>query len=92
MATEKKYPMDMVNNSNLGKWMKWADIINLYPNRWVFITNLKLDETDNLIGGVLEVVCKDSEVDLVKDILTDKSKKGCFERTTELPGNILWVE
>ena len=44
------------------------------------------------MGGILEVVCKDPEVDLVEDILTDKNKRGYFERTTEIPGNVLWVE
>ena len=92
MVAAVKRPKDMIDNSNIGKWMSWDDIVRTYPNRWVFVTDCKLDNENNLLGGVLEVVCKDPEVDLVEDILTDRSKKGCFERTTELPGNVLWVE
>ncbi|MBO6133668.1 MAG: hypothetical protein J6P05_04965 [Lachnospiraceae bacterium] len=90
MAVEKKRPEDMINNSNIGKWMSWDDIVKTYPDRWVFITDYKKNERNSVIGGILEAVCKDPEVDLVEDILIDK--KGYFERTTELPGNVLWVE
>lgn len=94
MIAEAKHqrPADMIGNSNIGKWMSWDDIVKTYPDRWVFVTDCRLDDANNLLGGVLEVVCKDPEVDLVEDILTDNRKKGCFERTTELPGNVLWVE
>lgn len=92
MTAEKERPADMINNSNLGTWMTWGDIVKTYPNRWVYITNIKKDNRGFVVGGILEVVCKDPEVDLVEDILTDKNKKGLFDRTTELPGNILWVE
>ena len=92
MPTAVKRPKDMINNSNLGKWMSWADIKRTYPDRWVYITNFEKDKRNNIAGGILEVVCEEPEVDLVKDILLDESKKGYFDRTTELPGNVLWVE
>ena len=92
MVAEVKRPMDMIENSNIGKWMSWDDIVRTYPNRWVYITNYEKDTTNNVVGGILEVVCRDPEVDLVEDILTDKNKRGYFERTTEIPGNVLWVE
>ncbi len=90
--TDVKRPGDMINNLNLGTWMSWDDIVKTYPNRWVFTTNCEKDSKNHVIGGILEVVCKDPEVDLVEDILTDTNKKGYFERTTEIPGNVLWVE
>ena len=90
MSTAVKRPNDMINNSNLGKWMSWKDIVSTYPDRWVLITNYEKNERNSVIGGILEAVCKDPEVDLLEDILT--SKKGYFERTTEIPGNVLWVD
>ena len=76
MTTTVKRPKDMINNSNLGKWMSWSDIKKTYPDRWVLITNYEKNERNSVIGGILVAVCKDSEVDLLEDILT--SKKGYY--------------
>ena len=92
MTEAVKRPKDMINNSNLGTWMSWGDIVKTYPNRWVYLTDYKLDEGSNIVGGVLSVVCSEPEFPLVEDIITDASKEGIMDRTTELPGNILWVE
>ncbi|MBR1629598.1 MAG: hypothetical protein IJ679_10115 [Lachnospiraceae bacterium] len=92
MKEEKERPVDMVNNSNLGKWMSWSDIVHLYPDRWIYLTDFKLDSKSNIIGGVLRIVCREPEFSLVEDLMTDRSKPGYLHRTTELPGNILWVE
>ena len=92
MVAEVKRPKDMVNNTNLGKWMSWGDIVKAYPNRWIYLTNYELDENSDIVGGILSVVCCEPEFSLVEDIIGDKSKKGILDRTTELPGNILWVE
>ncbi|MBO4375257.1 MAG: hypothetical protein J5829_09145 [Lachnospiraceae bacterium] len=85
-------PVDMINNVHLGTWMEWKDIVSLFPNRWVFLTDYKLDDKSNIVGGILKVVCKETEFSLVEDILTEKNRDGFLHRTTELPGNILWVE
>ena len=92
MTEQVNRPADMIDNANLGTWMNWSDIVKRYPDRWVYITDYKIDDTSNVIGGILRVVCREPEFAMVEDILTDKSKKGYLGRTTELPGNILWVE
>ena len=93
VATQQiQRPIDMIDNVHLDTWMSWDDIVKLYPNRWVFLTDYELDNKSNIVGGILNVVCRETEFPLVEDILTDKSRKGYLHRTTEVPGNILWVE
>ena len=92
MIEQVDRPVDMIDNANLGTWMNWSDIVKAYPDRWVYLTDYKLDNKSNIIGGILRVVCREPEFSLVEDILTDKSRRGYLDRTTELPGNILWVE
>lgn len=92
MVAETKRPKDMINNKNIGTYMTWSDIVKTYPDRWVYLTDYKLDEGSNIIGGTLSVVCSEPEFPLVEDIITDKNKEGIMDRTTDLPGNILWVE
>ncbi len=91
-VSEKKRPKDMINNEHLGTWMSWEEIVKLYPNRWIYLTDFQTDERSQIIGGVLRMVCREPEFIFVKDILTDRSKHGYLNRTTELPGNVLWVE
>lgn len=92
MTGQAVRPTDMINNSYLDTWMKWSDIVKLFPDRWIYLTDYELDSKRNIIGGILKVVCRESEFTMVEDILTDKSKKGYLHRTTEIPGNVLWVE
>ena len=72
MAEEIKRPKDLINNNNLGKWMNWSDIVNLYPDRWIYLTDFKLDEGSNIIGGILSVVCSEPEFPLVEDFIGTK--------------------
>ena len=37
-------PVDMINNVHLGTWMEWKDIVSLVPNRWVYLTDYRLDD------------------------------------------------
>lgn len=92
MITAVKRPLDMIDNEYIGKWMKWSDIVRLFPNRWVYLTNYEMDKRKNIIGGILKVVCKEPELSLVEDILSDDDDIGVLDRTTEPPGNILWVD
>ncbi|MCR4908784.1 MAG: hypothetical protein K5985_08130 [Lachnospiraceae bacterium] len=92
MLAERQLPKDMINNENIGTYMTWKDIVHLYPDRWVYLTDFELDSRRNIVGGILRIVCEEPEFSLVEDIIMEKGKKGYLKRTTELPGNILWVE
>ena len=92
MVAERQCPEDMIDNKYLGTYMTWKDIVQKYPNRWVYLTDYELDKNDRIIGGILTVVCREPEIRLITDIITGSNKGGIFDRTTELPGNILWVE
>ena len=84
-------PKDMINNPYLGKWMLWKDVVKLFPDRWIFLMDPVFDEKKQFIGGSLKVVCREPEFKLVESIMTGENE-WYITRTTELPGNILWVD
>ena len=60
-----KRPKDMINKSNLGKWMSWSDIKKTYPDRGQIdedvIRTIELKEDEVLIGS-FTVFAKDAEI------------------------------
>ena len=46
MTEEKTYPKDMIDNKNIGTYMTWKDIVQKYPNRWVYLTDYEMDRND----------------------------------------------
>ena len=77
----------------IGKKMRWNDVVELFPDCWIALTDYGYDETGER-EGVLEAVCTEQHmVDAMKKIRKEKGKvKIAWYRTTFLPGNVLWLD
>ena len=48
----------MVENPHLGKWMSWDEIVRIYPNRWVLLTNYKKMKETVWLGESLKLCAR----------------------------------
>ncbi len=65
--------------------MKWDEIVEKYPNRWVALSDCKKDGP-YILEGVLLAVCKEPERYDTELALEEKGIPFIWRRTTELEG------
>lgn len=65
-------------NSDIGKRMLWSDVVDKYPNKWVGMVELELNERGTVEAGIL--VCIDDKKDSYKFINMTHDKM--YTRTT----------
>lgn len=67
-----------------GKMMTWKEIVEIFPSKWVYLTEYEKDGPDIIRGRILGVVtdeengdmyvyCRDNRIDYVRDRTTDDS-------------------
>ena len=79
-------------NEAIGKRLSWDEIVQMFPNRWVGVSDYKFRGAD-LESGVLQAVCPDDKISEYALPLYKKGLKIYWDRTTELEGaNVLWVD
>ncbi len=79
-------------NEAIGRRFSWDEIVGMFPDRWVALTDYVLDGAD-VESGVLQAVCADDKVSENDAPLRKKGLKKIFWlRTTDLPGGALWID
>ena len=69
----------------IGERMKWRDIVNQYPSRWVFLDEIVWEEEEevNMESAILVEVTDDTHIDGVKAAFRAAGKRYLAERTTD---------
>ena len=81
-----------VLDSVLGRRYSWDEIVKMFPDKWVALTEYEFKGAD-VTSGVLQAVCSDEKITENDTPLREKGlKKIYWRRTTDLPGNLLWVD
>lgn len=65
--------------------MKWDEIVEKYPDRWVALSDYKKDGP-YILEGVLQAVCIDTDRYETELSLREKGISHIWRRTTELEG------
>ena len=65
----------------MGKKYAWSEIVEAYPDKWAFITDVKMKDGEILTCKLLAVCNAEERYMYVRQYLKDKIKFEC-ERTT----------
>lgn len=65
--------------------MTWEEIVKKYPDRWVALTDCKMDGPD-IIEGLVLCVCEEKDMDSAEIEIMNNKIPFMWERTTELEG------
>ena len=79
----------------IGTRMNWSTIQEKFPDRWIALRDVDFeDQYSTFTSGVLVAVCKDFEVSKISEHLRNENlNDGVYwQRSTELEGNVLWIE
>lgn len=68
----------------VGKRFTWKEIVGMFPNKWVALSDYEFKDNSRIKAGVLRAVCKDSEVIEVEKEIAKKYNKLFWKRTTEV--------
>ena len=69
----------------IGERLKWEDIVNQYPGKWVFLDDIEWEEEEkvNIVSAVLIEVTDDMHIDSVKAAFRAEGRRFLAERTTD---------
>lgn len=72
------------------KVMNWDEIVKAFPDKWVALTDYKLTRSSD-IQGIVKAACTEDKMDDYDKALSKDNKKVLWIRTSEIGGNMLWV-
>lgn len=71
--------------------LTWQEIVERYPDKWVFLIDYELNSAKQIVSGVVYVACTECDISSFEKELSNKGIDFLERRTTEPIGGICYV-